>query len=245
MTIDSVSHYLSEFRQRLGKAFLLWALIFVPLFYFSSDVYAWFAIPLMQHLPIGGQLISTQVTTPFTTPLQLSFVLSLWLGMPLFLYQLWAFVAPALYPKEQRFIAPIIALSILFFYLGLLFAFFIVCPMALGFFMHLAPKGVAIMTDIQHYLDFVLGLLFAFGLAFQVPIITWAVLKSGLVTVNQLKNGRPYIIILAFIIGMLLTPPDVVSQILLAIPLWALFESGLWLFAYTEKSKGLHPNSLS
>lgn len=237
---NSLYHYLKELRSRLGKAFLGWVLIFSPLFYFATDIYHWLAGPLLRYLPEGGHLVSTQVTAPFTTPLQLSFVLSLWLGMPWFLYQLWSFISPALYPKERGFMRPLLIASIMLFYLGLGFAFELVCPIALQFFMHLAPQGVMIMTDIQHYLDFVLGVTFAFGLAFQVPVITWALLEAQILTINQLVASRPYIIILAFVVGMILTPPDVISQILLAIPLWGLFELGLWLFSYKEKRKGLH-----
>ena len=154
--------------------------------------------------------------------------------MPFLLYQIWTFIAPALYPKERRLILPLIFFSTLLFYIGLLFAFFIVCPMALKFFIYLTPMGVTVMTSIQSYLDFVLSLLFAFGIAFQGPVVTWALLSAGIVTVAQLQNSRPYIVVLAFIVGMLLTPPDVVSQILLALPLWGLFELGLWLFIMSK-----------
>lgn len=227
--------YLSELRRRLGWSLFFWGLVLIPLLYYSSAVYHWVALPLSRLLPHNGHLVATQVTSSFTTPLRLVCMLSLWAVMPVFLYQIWAFVSPALYPKERRVVVPMVFCSTLLFYLGLVFAFFVVCPMALQFFMMLTPMGVVVMTDIQSYLDFVLSLLFAFGLAFQVPVVTWVLLSVGLVSVAQLQKGRPYIILLAFILGMLLTPPDVISQILLALPLWGLFELGLWLFIRISK----------
>lgn len=226
--------YFLELRRRLGWSLVVWLLVLTPLLYYSSAVYQWFALPLLQLLPPNGHLVTTHITSSFTTPLQLTCMLSIGIIMPFLLYQLWAFVTPALYPTERRLLLPLVCCSAILFYLGVLFAFFIVCPIALQFFLVLTPIGVTVMTDIQHYLDFMLSLLFAFGIAFQGPVITWALLSSGIMTVSQMQKSRPYIIVLAFVLGMLLTPPDIVSQILLALPLWGLFELGLFLFRMSK-----------
>jgi sec-independent protein translocase protein TatC len=232
--MQNFSH-LTELRRRIGWSLVIWLSVLAPLLYFSNIVYHWFALPLIKLLPANGHLVTTNITSSFTTPFQLTCMLSLWIIMPFLLYQIWAFIAPALYPKERRLFLPLVSASILLFYLGLLFAYFVVCPMALQFFIYLTPTGVTVMTDIQNYLDFVLSLLFAFGIAFQGPIITWVLLSTGVVTVDQLQKSRPYIIVLAFILGMLLTPPDVVSQILLALPLWGLFELSIYLFIMSKR----------
>ena len=227
--------YLTELRRRIGWSLVVWLLVLAPLLYYSNIVYYWFALPLIQLLPTNGHLVTTKITSSFTTPFQLTCMLSLWIMMPFLLYQIWGFIAPALYPKERKLLLPLVSASVILFYLGLLFAYFIVCPMALQFFIYLTPIGITVMTDIQSYLDFVLSLLFAFGIAFQSPVITWVLLSTGIVTVSQLQKSRPYVIVLAFVLGMLLTPPDVVSQILLALPLWGLFELGLYLFIMSKR----------
>jgi len=194
------------------------------------------AKPLLKELPLG-YLIATDITTPFTVPLKAAFVSALLLGMPYLLYQLWSFIAPALHVREQRQILPFLIGSILLFYGGVAFAYTVICPITLGFFAHCAPQGVQIMTDIQSYLDFMLRMLLAGGLAFQVPILTILVVNLGLCSVQQLIYLRPYVIVGAFVLGMLLTPPDVFSQIMLALPMWGLFEAGLWTIAYNAKGE--------
>jgi len=230
--MDNLEKYLPhliELRQRLIRCFLAYGLALVPLIIFSSELYTLLAQPILESLPQGGMLIATEVVTPFTAPLKLALFTALVLLIPFILYQIWRFVAPGLYPNEKRMIFPIVFMSALLFYIGMLFAHFFVLPMALGFFMHVAPKGVTVMTDMTHYMDFVLVLYFAFGASFQVPIVTFILIRTGITTIEGLKKQRPYIIVGAFIIGMLLTPPDVVSQILLAVPLLGLFEGGVLL----------------
>jgi len=221
--------HLIELRQRLMICLVAFGLVLAPLIYYSSQWYHLLAQPLLNSLPTGGMLIATHVVTPFTAPLKLALFTTLAIIIPFILYHIWAFVAPGLYPTEKRTLLPLLLISTLLFYSGMLFAHFCVCPLALAFFSHIAPQGVTVMTDITHYLDFILVLYFAFGISFQVPIITFVLCRVGITSVAALKKHRPYIIVGAFVIGMLLTPPDVVSQILLAIPLLALFESGLWL----------------
>jgi sec-independent protein translocase protein TatC len=227
--VDKFLPHLLELRQRVIRCALAFLIIVVPLLIYSSELYTLVAHPILKTLPAGSMLIATQVVTPFTAPIKLALFTTLTLLLPYLLYQAWAFVAPGLYPNEKRTILPILLMSIALFYLGMAFAHFVVCPLALTFFMQIAPKGVTVMTDMTDYLDFILVLYFAFGAAFQVPIITFLLIKVGITSVEALKKQRPYIIVGAFVIGMLLTPPDVVSQILLAVPLLALFEGGLLL----------------
>lgn len=239
--MDNFDKYLPHFielRQRLIRCFFAYAVILTPLLIFSSELYTLLAQPILRSLPKGGMLIATEVITPFTAPLKLALFTSLVLTVPYILFQIWRFVAPGLYPNEKRMVYPIVLLSALLFYLGMLFAHFFVLPMALGFFMHVAPQGVTVMTDMTHYMDFVLVLYFAFGASFQVPIVTFILIRTGITTIADLKKHRPYIIVGAFIIGMLLTPPDVVSQILLAVPLLGLFEGGVLLAKCFPKNSG-------
>ncbi|MGD9592557.1 MAG: twin-arginine translocase subunit TatC [Candidatus Berkiella sp.] len=219
--------HLLELRKRLLHCCLAFVLVLIPLIIYSSELYTLIAQPILKTLPEGGMLIATEVVTPFTTPIKLALFSSVFLLIPYFLYHLWSFVKPGLYKSEKRTIVPVILLSVILFYTGMAFSHFLVCPLALGFFSHVAPKGVTVMTDMSHYLDFVLVLYFAFGLSFQVPIITFLLIRLGITSVATLKKQRPFIIVAAFVIGMLLTPPDVVSQCLLAIPLLGLFECGL------------------
>jgi len=220
---------LIELRQRIIYCVLCVVLLFIPLFYFSQNLYTLIATPILKTLPAGGQLIATQVITPFTIPLKLAFFTSFMLSLPFVLYHVWSFVAPGLYQNEKKVIRPLLLSSISLFYSGIAFAHFIVLPMALSFFMHVAPKGVTVMTDMTHYLDFVLALYIGFGVTFQVPMITLLLITTNMISIETFKIYRPYIILGAFVIGMLLTPPDVISQILLAIPLIILFEGGLLL----------------
>ncbi len=219
--------HLIELRDRLLRSVLVILVIFLVLFPFGNDIYLFVADPLMRVLPEGTSMIATQVASPFLTPFKLALVTALFLAMPYLLHQFWAFIAPALYQHEKRLALPLLASSVLLFYLGAGFAYVVVFPLVFVFLTGVAPEGVAVMTDITHYLDFVLTLFFAFGLAFEVPIATIVLVVAGATTPEQLATKRPYVIVGAFVIGMLLTPPDIISQTLLALPMWVLFEIGL------------------
>ena len=212
-------------------------MIFLCLFAFANDLYTFLAEPLLRHMPEGTSMIATEVASPFLTPFKLTLVLSVFAAMPVILYQMWAFVAPGLYQNEKRLVMPLLVSSTFLFYLGMAFAYFVVFPLVFGFLTNVAPDGVAVMTDISRYLDFVLKLFFAFGIAFEVPIATILVIWAGITTAESLAAKRPYIIVIAFVVGMLLTPPDVISQTLLALPMWLLFELGLVMSKlYTKKT---------
>ncbi len=219
--------HLVELRNRLIKVLLAVLLIFIALFPFANDLYTLLAEPIMRYLPEGSTMIATGVTAPFLTPFKFALVLAVYLAIPAILYQVWAFVAPGLYSKEQRLILPLVISSTLLFYAGMVFAYYIVFPVLFGFFMGTAPDGVAVMPDIANYLDTVLKLFFAFGMAFEVPVAVVLLIRMGVTTAEKMSAKRPYIILGAFVVAMLLTPPDVISQTLLAIPVWLLFESGL------------------
>lgn len=220
--------HLIELRARLLRVLICILLVFLVLAFFSNDIYNIVAIPLLKHLPANSQMIATEVASPFLVPFKLTAYVALFIAMPYLLYQTWAFVAPGLYKNEKRFVFPLLASSVLLFYLGMAFAYYIVFPLLFGFFTAAAPSGVVVMTDIGHYLSFVLKMFFAFGLVFEVPVATVLLITSGITDINAMAKKRPYIIVGAFMLGMLLTPPDVLSQILLAIPMWALFELGLF-----------------
>lgn len=222
--------HLIELRNRLLHIVLCIAFLALPLSMYANDIYALMAQPLMAHLPLNSSMIATNVTSPFMTPFKLSLVTAVFLSVPFILYQFWGFLAPALYKDERKAIFPLLIASTVLFYCGVAFAYFVVAPLALAFFTSAAPTGVTVMTDIEAYLDFVLALFFAFGLCFEVPIFTIVAVWSGFTTVESLTEKRPYVIVGAFVIGMFLTPPDVISQTLLALPMWLLFEIGL-LFA--------------
>ena len=221
-----ISH-LVELRDRLLKAVLVILIITAGLIPFSNDLYHILAEPLLRHLPESSTMIATQVASPFLTPFKLTLSTAILFAVPVLLYQLWAFVAPGLYEDEKKLVFPLLFFSTILFFLGILFAYFVVFPIVFGFLTQTAPEGVAVMTDISSYLDFVLKLFFAFGLAFEVPIATILLIRTGFTTVESLREKRPYIIVAAFVIGMLLTPPDIISQTLLAVPVWLLFELGL------------------
>ena len=223
-----VSH-LIELRTRLIRAIVFVLVVLMALIYFANDIYSILATPLFKHLPSESSMIATEVASPFLAPFKLTVFTAIFISMPYLIYQVWAFVAPGLYKHEKRFVMPLLYSSILLFYTGIVFAYFIVLPLLFGFFTAVAPEGVTVMTDISRYLDFVLKIFFAFGLAFEVPVATLLVVWAGLSSVESLKKNRPYIIVFAFVIGMLLTPPDVISQVLLAVPIWVLFELGLLL----------------
>lgn len=221
-----ISH-LIELRARLLKSIVFVVVIFFGLYYFSNDLYSLISEPLRSFLPEGSTMIATDVAAPFFTPFKLTLMTAVFLGMPYMLYQLWSFIAPALYENEKRLAIPLLLSSILLFYLGMAFAYFVVFPLVFGFFTSTGPEGVAMMTDISSYLDFVLKLFFAFGLAFEIPIATILVVAAGITTTTDLREKRPYVIVGCFVVGMLLTPPDVLSQFLLAVPMWFLFEAGI------------------
>ena len=231
-----ISHLL-ELRDRLLRMVLAVLVFFVAMFPFANDIYVFIAEPLMAHLPEGTSMIATQVASPFLTPFKMSLVASVFLAMPVILYQLWGFVAPGLYSHEKRLAMPLLVSSILLFYTGMVFAYFVVFPLVFGFLTGTAPEGVAVMTDIASYLDFVLTLFFAFGVAFEVPIATIVLVIMGVTTPDKLRQKRPYIIVAAFVIGMFLTPPDIISQTLLALPMWILFEFGLFFSAAFVRNK--------
>jgi len=219
--------HLIELRSRLLYALLSVLIVFLPLFYFANEIYIYISEPLRMFLPEGTNMIATEVASPFLTPFKLSLVLSFFVAMPYILHQIWSFIAPGLYIKEKRVAAPLLISSVVLFYTGISFAFYIVFPLVFGFFTSVAPEGVTVMTDINRYLDFVLKLFFAFGLAFEIPIATVLLIWTGATTPKSLAIKRPYVIVGCFVIGMLLTPPDVISQILLALPMWLLFEAGI------------------
>jgi sec-independent protein translocase protein TatC len=229
--------HLIELRDRLLRVVLVVVLIFLGLFAFANDLYTFLAEPLLRHMPEGTSMIATEVASPFLTPFKLSLVLSVFIAVPFILYQAWGFIAPGLYQREQRLVFPLLFSSTLLFYAGMSFAYFVVFPLVFGFLTGVVPEGVAVMTDISRYLDFVLKMFFAFGLAFEVPIATILVVWSGMATAEDLAKKRPYIIVGAFVFGMLLTPPDMISQTLLALPMWILFELGLVFSRWYTKGK--------
>ncbi|MBP2846868.1 Sec-independent protein translocase subunit TatC [Dickeya oryzae] len=222
-----ISH-LIELRKRLLNSIISVLVVFLALIYFANDIYQFVSAPLIKQLPAGASMIATDVASPFFTPIKLTLIVSVFLSAPLVLYQVWAFVAPALYKHERRLMMPLLVSSSLLFYMGMAFAYFIVFPLAFSFFAQTAPKGVLIATDINNYLDFVMALFMAFGVSFEVPVAIVLLCWSGVVTPESLKQKRPYVLVGAFVVGMLLTPPDVFSQTLLAIPMYLLFEIGVF-----------------
>ena len=223
----SLMSHLFELRDRVVRMVLAVLVIFLGLFYWANDIYSYLAAPLTRHLPEGSTMIAIDVASPFLTPFKLVLMLSVFLAMPVILYQFWAFVAPGLYKNEKRIAGPLLVSSIFLFYAGMAFAYYIVFPLVFGFFTSIGPEMVIISTDIGRYLDFVLALFFGFGIAFEVPIATIILVAIGFTTPDKLAEKRPYIIVGAFIGGMFLTPPDIISQVLLAIPIWLLFEAGV------------------
>jgi len=221
-----ISH-LIELRDRIMRSLLVVLLIFLCLFPFANDIYTFVATPLINVLPEGAEMIATQVTSPFFAPFKLAFFSAVFIAVPFLLHQLWAFIAPGLYKKEIKIAFPILISSIILFYLGIAFSYFVVLGFIFSFFTSSAPEGVAIMTDITEYLNFVLLMFFAFGLTFEIPIATVLLIISGATTPKKLTQKRPYVVIGCFVVGMLLTPADPFSQSMLAIPMWMLFEAGV------------------
>lgn len=222
-----ISH-LIELRSRLLRSLAVVTVLFLALSAYADPLYTMLAGPLTKQLPTGSSMIAIDVTSPFLAPFRLALVVAVFLAMPYLLYQVWAFVAPGLYRHERRMILPLLVSSTGLFYGGMAFAYYVVFPLMFRFFTRTAPHGVAIMTDITKYLDFVLTMFFAFGVAFEAPIATILLVWTGVTTPARLAHFRPYVIVGCFVVGMLLTPPDVLSQVLLAVPMWFLFEAGVW-----------------
>ena len=227
--------HLLELRSRLLKAVVGVLIILCCLIFFAQDIYHYVAEPLLATMPLGTQMIATDVASPLFAPFKLTIVLSIFIAMPYILFQIWSFVAPGLYNNEKRLIAPLMAGSTLLFYGGIAFAYFVVFPVVFAFFNSVAPEGVTIATDISSYLDFVLKLFFAFGAAFEIPIAIILMCWTGFTTPASLRTKRPYIVVGAFVIGMLLTPPDIISQTMLAIPMLLLFELGVLIASFYYK----------
>ena len=219
--------HLLELRNRLLRVFVVVLVVFAALFPFSESLYLYISEPLRTFLPSTSTMIATEVTSPFLTPFKLALVSAIFLSMPYILYQLWAFIAPALYKQEKKTALPLFCASVILFYTGMAFAYYLVFPLVFLFFTSVAPEGISVMPDIRAYLDFVLKLFMAFGLSFQIPIAVVILSWLGTVDPNKLATKRPYVFVLCFIVGMLLTPPDIISQALLAIPMWLLFEVGI------------------
>lgn len=256
---NSLIAHLVELRNRILKALASVLVVFLCLVYFAQDLYQLLAQPLLETLPENATMIATDVASPFFAPFKLTLVLSFFVAIPYVLYQVWAFVAPGLYRNEKRLIAPLLLSSTLLFYAGIAFAYFVVFPIAFAFFTSVAPEGVTVSTDISSYLNFVLKLFFAFGVSFEIPIAIILLCWTGVTDANSLRQKRPYVIVGVFVLGMLLTPPDVISQTLLAVPMWLLFEVGVIVgglyarkrpadddsedeFSYEEHSNDEHSN---
>ena len=231
----SLFDHLLELRNRLLRSVLGVMIVFCCLVYFAQDIYQYVAQPLLATMPEGSQMIATDVASPFFAPFKLTLVLSLFIAMPFVLYQVWSFVAPGLYSNEKRLIAPLMLGSTVLFYSGIAFAYFVVFPVVFAFFTSVAPEGVVIATDISSYLDFILKLFFAFGAAFEIPIAIILMCWTGMTTPDSLREKRPYVVVGAFVVGMLLTPPDIISQSMLAIPMLILFEVGIIIASLYHK----------
>jgi len=224
--------HLFELRTTALRCIISIILITIILLPFANQIYSFIATPLIAKLPEGSSMIATEVASPFFAPFKLTLFCGIFFSIPYILYQTWSFIAPGLYINERKLILPLLISSSLLFYLGIFFAYYAVFPILFAFLTTTAPSNITIMTDINHYLDFILKLFFAFGISFEIPIATILLIKSNFITIEKLSSNRPYIILFAFFVGMLLTPPDVISQILLAIPIWVLFEIGLILGKY-------------
>jgi sec-independent protein translocase protein TatC len=230
--------HLTELRDRLLHGILAVLIVFLGLFYFANDIYVFFSSPLNRLLPEGSTMIATGIASPFLTPFKLTLVAAFFIAMPYILHQVWSFVAPAMYKHEKRIAVPLLVSSIVLFYLGIAFAYYVVCPLVFGFFTSVGPESMAYMPDINHYLDFALKLFFAFGLAFEIPIATILLIWTGTTSPESLASKRPYIVVGCFVVGMLLTPPDIISQALLAGPMWLLFEVGILFGRLIKKEQG-------
>ncbi len=243
-TSASFIAHLIELRTRLLHSAIALLLVFICLFPWASDLYALMAKPMLAKLPKGGQMIATDVTTPFFVPLKVALMAAFLISLPFILYQIWRFVAPGLYAHEKRLVWPLIVVSTLLFFCGMAFAYFIVFPVVFGFITASAPQGVAVMTDIDKYLSFVLAMFMAFGITFQVPVAVVVLVRMGFVSVEKLREARPYVVVGSFVVGAIFTPPDVVSQLMLAIPLWLLYETGIVVASWAGKGKTRQAESL-
>ncbi len=232
---ESFISHLIELRNRLLRAILSVVIVFLGLFHWANQLYSLLARPLLRALPKGGQLIATEVTAPFFVPLKVTMMAAFLIALPYILYQIWAFIAPGLYSHEKRLGVPLIIASVILFFCGMSFAYFLVFPIVFGFITGVAPVGVAVMTDISKYLDFVMTMFLAFGITFEVPVVVVLLVKAGLVSVAKLREVRPYVIVGAFIVGAIFTPPDVVSQTMLALPLWLLYEAGIIVASFVSQ----------
>lgn len=233
-TSDTFISHLIELRDRLLRMVIGFLVVFLCLFPFANKIYTLLAHPLLSKLPAGGQMIATAVTTPFFIPIKVAMLTAFVISLPHTLYQVWSFVAPGLYAHERRFMGPLVIASTLLFLLGMTFAYFAVFPVVFGFIAGSAPEGVAVMTDIGNYLDFVITLFMAFGLAFEVPVAVVLLVRLGVVDVKTLREIRSYVIVGAFVIGAIFTPPDVISQVMLAVPLWLLYEAGIFVAGFIQ-----------
>lgn len=227
--------HLTELRDRLLRALLAVLLVFICLFPFANEIYSFVSQPLRALLPEGATMIATEVASPFLTPFKLTLVAAIFIAIPYLLYQLWSFIAPGMYRHEKRLAIPLLASSVVLFYAGAAFAYYVVFPLIFGFFTSVGPDDIAIMTDINSYLNFVLKLFFAFGIAFEIPIAAVILIWAGITTPDDLVKKRPYIIVGCFVFGMLLTPPDIISQALLAVPMWILFEIGVFFGRFIQR----------
>ncbi len=236
-TSASFIAHLVELRTRLLYSTVALLVVFIGLFPWAADLYALLAQPMLAKLPKGGQMIATDVLTPFFVPLKVAMMTAFLIVLPYILYQVWRFVAPGLYANEKRLVIPLIIASTLLFFCGMSFAYFAVFPVVFGFVTASAPEGVAVMTDIDKYLSFVLSMFMAFGLTFQVPVAVVVLVRTGIVTVEKLREIRSYVIVGAFVLGAIFTPPDVISQFMLAIPLWLLYEAGIVVASWMGKGK--------
>jgi sec-independent protein translocase protein TatC len=234
---DSFISHLIEMRDRLLRAVIAVVVLFVLLFPWAQDLYALLAKPMLESLPQGGQMIATEVTTPFFVPIKVTMMTAFLLALPWVFYQAWAFIAPGLYQHEKRLGVPLVITSVILFLLGMAFAYFLVFPVVFGFIVGVAPEGVAVMTDIGKYLDFVMTLFLAFGITFEVPVAVVLLVKMGMVSIAKLREIRPYVIVGAFVVGAIFTPPDVISQFMLAVPMWLLYELGILVAAMITKPK--------
>lgn len=232
---NSFISHLVELRARLIRILLILLLGFLPCAFFARELYSFLAFPLLEKLPQGGQMIATEVVTPFFIPMKVALMVAFLITLPHTLYQIWAFVAPGLYSHEKRLFLPLVFISSLLFFAGMAFAYFAVLPLVFEFIVYFAPEGVAVMTDISEYLNFVLTMFLAFGITFEVPVFVLILIRTGLVSIEKMKSIRRFVLVGAFIIGAIFTPPDIMSQILLAIPLYLLYELGIILAAFSMK----------
>ena len=233
----SLLSHLLELRDRLMRALLAMLVIAMPCLYFANDIFTWLSAPLRSQLPEGTTLIATSVMAPFMTPFKLALLAAIFFAMPVILYQIWAFVAPGLYKHERRFALPLFISSVILFYAGAAFAYFVVFPLAFKFFVGTTPEGVRMMTDMTQYMDFTVLMFFAFGLAFEIPVATVLLVRTGLVKREALTRNRGYVILGIFIIAAFLTPPDPISQTLMAIPMYALYEAGVLMSRFLVRAK--------